>query len=89
MQNGTYEIIASSETRNPRYAHNETHRAPYMGGVAIARRQELAHHVTRISRIYNRVMEVALKRQESHRQLTIFVTYAPRQGYTNKEKEEH
>ena len=83
---GTYKLITSS-TRNAAYTTDVTHRGTHIGGSAIEIRQEMAQRLSVIRRINNRLLLVTLRRQDSHKPLTILVTYAPHHGYKQIEQQ--
>ena len=57
--------------------------------MAIAVRHEMAPHISTIQRIDNRILKITLDHPDTHTPLTIIATYAPHQGYSNHEKNNH
>ena len=59
------------------------------GGVAILIHEDLEQHITHIHRINHRIMKITMHSEESHTPVTIINTYAPHQGKTKTEQQEH
>ena len=61
----------------------------YAAVAAIAIHQELAQHISQIERISARILKITLDHAATHTPRSIIVTYAPHQGYTTKETQDH
>ena len=83
LPNGYY-LITSAATANLR--NKKTPHFTPIGGVAIILEPDLAKFVTTIQPISNRILLITLDSLNTPCPVTVLVTYAPHNGYSNHEK---
>ena len=64
----------------------EAHYGTYIGGLAIAIRQEITQHITIINSVGYRIIAITLQHRELHTTLAIINTYVPRKDVQKQTK---
>ena len=81
-------VFASAAILNSKTTPGHNIPGQYIAGASVAIHQDLAPRISTIQRIGQWITKIPLDREEMNKPVTVLVTYAPRRGYSNRDKKE-